>query len=941
MPRVSVLYVQPRRERENNLPWIEHQIDEQSIECDDKHSEISSESSGEAILTNETQTILHRHSRDHSLWDEKEIDETLHLLPGAEEIIQMITWGNQLDISCPRLSCNVALLITSWYGCVEHVNALLSNSRADPNTTDPKGRSPLHFACSIGEHQIAKVLLDHGADPNRWDNENKSTPLHCAASAGSIECILLLLKRKAQINVGIETRSALHYAVDNNSLECAEILLKYGANPNTPQVYTETPLHTAAALGHKECVELLLKYGADVRSQFGKRKLTALHLAAEGDYVDCVKLLLEHGAQVDARNADNQTPLHLACLAQCTETVELLLINKANVNASYKDGRTALHAAIVKQSKCLECARMLVKAGIDVNKADDYGYSPLHMAALNEFGSCVILLIDHGADITARTNGGVPALSFIVRRTPEVIPKLISKLDHCIKVNDHEIGDVDCEIKLDFRLLVPTTERGETEMLKTFIEVGQKRLLNHPLCETFLFLKWRRIRKFFLLSLCYHAIYVLLFTFYVMSVYMQHCSKEKPCRVSELTPPFGYLVVSLNLILLGKEFFQMGQGFYGYAKYWENWLQWSIVCGVFLCVTPETLSPTRDSLNVPPWQYHIAAVVVFLVWLELMMLVGRFPIFGLYVQMFTKVAVNFGKFLMAYFCLLVAFALSFCVLFPTYPAFRNVGRSIMKMIPMMSGELEFEDIFFGDYPPTYPVTSQVLFLAFVLLVTIILTNLVVGLAVSDIQGLQESAGLDRLIRQTELVSRLESLFFSRLLRKAPPKLMSLCQRSALLRTSRYQLQFLTRPNDPRDRQLPEGIKMNIYKLVAERRDRNQSIRRKRDHFMSTFQRNINRDSHKDDIVTLRGQPSLNRKVRVLSDSPHNYFKYKENNANEYKVNYNDAVQDIIKIKLQLSTVSEKLDSLTDNLTKQLSAIAEEFERLKGRQPNRNIHEMSF
>lgn len=104
-------------------------------------------------------------------------------------------------------------------------------------------------------------------------------------------------------------------------------------------------------------------------------------------------MLLEHGAQVDARNADNQTPLHLACLAQCTETVELLLINKANVNASYKDGRTALHAAIVKQSKCLECARMLVKAGIDVNKADDYGYSPLHMAALNEFGSCVILLI--------------------------------------------------------------------------------------------------------------------------------------------------------------------------------------------------------------------------------------------------------------------------------------------------------------------------------------------------------------------------------------------------------------------------------------------------------------------------------------------------------------------------------------------------------------------
>lgn len=47
-------------------------------------------------------------------------------------------------------------------------------------------------------------------------------------------------------------------------------------------MYTETPLHTAAGLGHKECMELLLKHGADVRSQFGKKRLTALHL---GEFV--------------------------------------------------------------------------------------------------------------------------------------------------------------------------------------------------------------------------------------------------------------------------------------------------------------------------------------------------------------------------------------------------------------------------------------------------------------------------------------------------------------------------------------------------------------------------------------------------------------------------------------------------------------------------------
>lgn len=181
-----------------------------------------------------------------------------------------------------------------------------------------------------------------------------------------------------------------------------------------------------------------------------------------------------------------------------------------------------------------------------------------------------VSISDHGADITARTGGCVSALSFIVRRTPEVIPKFLAKFDASIKVNEHEIGDVDCEIKLDFRLLVPNTERGETELLLCFIEVGKKRILKHPLCETFLFLKWRRIRKFFLFSLFYHAIFVMLFTMYILGVYdrdcLSHVDKKEDdsltelaaeCLVPKYISPVGYFVIFMNLILLGKEFFQV------------------------------------------------------------------------------------------------------------------------------------------------------------------------------------------------------------------------------------------------------------------------------------------------------------------------------------------------------------------------------------------------
>lgn len=158
-------------------------------------------------------------------------------------------------------------------------------------------------------------------------------------------------------------------------------------------------------------------------------------------------------------------------------------------------------------------------------------------------------------------------------------------------MNDHEIGDVDCEIKIDFRLLVPNTMQGETELLLAFIEVGQKRVLKHPLCETFLFLKWHRIRKFFLFSLFYHAIFVMFFTLLIIGVYEQECpgsdSKTRifneNCKTPNYVQPVGYFVVFMNLLILIKEFYQMAHGFSIYVKYWENWVQCSIIVGVFLC----------------------------------------------------------------------------------------------------------------------------------------------------------------------------------------------------------------------------------------------------------------------------------------------------------------------------------------------------------------------
>lgn len=65
------------------------------------------------------------------------------------------------------------------------------------------------------------------------------------------------------------------------------------------------------------------------------------------------------------------------------------------------------------------------------------------------------------------------------------------------------------------------------------------------------------------------------------------------------------------------------------------------------------------------------------------------------------------------------------------------------------------------------------------------------------QALQESAGLDRLVRQTQLVAHLESMLFSSLLTCAPKQLLAVLRWGALL-TASHMRTLNVRPNDPRE-----------------------------------------------------------------------------------------------------------------------------------------------
>ncbi|KAJ2953216.1 hypothetical protein O0L34_g793 [Tuta absoluta] len=864
------------------------------------------------------------------IWELEDIQCSLNQLPYAETISAMLESGEIQEVIQFAASTvdGEALRTIALWACWQGRSTLLAKMLSlgvNPDSIDDAGRSCLHLSCLVGSEECTTLLLEHKANPNRWDSslDTKATPLHCAASARNLACVKVLIAYGADVNAGLSERSPLHYAVLSNAHDVVSALLEAGACPDTPQVFTETPLHVAASLGLATCTKLLLDAGADVRAAMGAGRTTALHLAAEDGHAECAQLLLDHGAQMDWPNHKGQTPLHLAALAHSVEVVELLVSRRADVRARDVDGRTPLHGSIVRGARACEVAKLLLSSGADPNAADNFGYTSLHIAALNEFSACVLLLLDYGGDVTLRTNGGVSALAFIVRRVPDVVPRYLAKFDDAIHVSEHELGDVDCEITIDFRPLVPNLSRGESELLLAFIEVGHKDILKHPLAETFLFLKWRRIRKFFVLSFIYHALFITLYSLYILQIFL---CEDITCEVPAYLNPVQAVIVILNICFLIKEIFQACLNWSAYIRQWENWLQIMIIAGVFLCAVP--YREISDGLHgrTSGWQHDIAAITIFFCWLELMMIIGRFPTFGLYVQMFTTVTVNFATFLLAYSCLLVAFGLAFSVLFSNYGAF-HLPAGLVKTVVMMSGELEYEDIFYNNNSTSiqYPLTAHGMFLIFTLLVTVILTNLLVGLAVSDIQALQESAGLDRLVRMTQLVAHLESMLFSSLISCAPKQLLAVLRWGALLTASQTRTLNI-RPNDPRESRIPKELIASVYKLVASRKDTKRSIRKKNNNYECRIKPCKGEEDIEKPTVVKRKSNLYDR----YSSESQNVQRRKRTQSGNRPVSFSlNAIQEIcmVDIKTQLETLTKKINKLVETTESRLDAIETKMDNI--------------
>ncbi|XP_014209506.1 transient receptor potential channel pyrexia-like [Copidosoma floridanum] len=665
----------------------------------------------------------------------------------------------------------------------------------------------LLWASFRGLAHLLPRLEESGADITYVEERTGMSPLHVASLSGSVACLEYLIARGADVN---QVNPAIHYA----------------------------PLHFAALSNSSEAAELLLRHGARLnqppscRGEEDDEVEPVLHCAVRAKSEAVVKLLLDSGASVSAKNSKGETPLHVACLVQSLPCAEMILLQlggaAVDVNALDQEHRTPLHNAVIDKSAVPELVELLLKHGAAPNVADRNKLTPLHIAALNELAECVDVLIWAGADVSATNRAGLTALNIILRKIPECLQVFRQRLDNSIRLRRPVPHNREFEMRLHFELLFASDGRAcETSFINTFVQEHQKDLLSHPLVMAFLHLKWEKIRKFYLMRILLYTLTVVCMTTYVLAYKcLNENNNSKICNNKRASGFLfrrnviqieWYVSLVLTLIMIPRKIFgfMVHKSARQYFMNIDNFLDAIVIISVFVTSFVYT-GVTYD------WQNYVGAFAVLCAWTNLMLMVGQLPAFGTYVAMFTHIQFEFAKLLLAYSGLLIGFTISFCVIFVGEPSFDNPLTGLIKVLAMMAGELDFEglinqDVILRDdsfvlYHPL-SVCSQILFTLFIVFVTVILMNLLVGIAVHDIQGLRNHAGLTKLVRQTKLILFSEQFLHTVLHLRVIPDFVKKWMCDHKIDVDNRKRVLVVKPLNPLEKRLPKDILKAAYEIA--------------------------------------------------------------------------------------------------------------------------------
>ncbi|KAH8319295.1 hypothetical protein KR067_004641 [Drosophila pandora] len=609
--------------------------------------------------------------------------------------------------------------------------------------------------------------------------------------------------------------SPLHYASRDGHIRSLENLIRLGACINLKNNNNESPLHFAARFGRYNTVRQLLdsEKGSFIINESDGAGMTPLHIASQQGHTRVVQLLLNRGALLH-RDHTGRNPLQLAAMSGYTETIELLhSVHSHLLDQVDKDGNTALHLATMENKPHAISVLMSMGCKLVYNVLD---MSAIDYAIYYKYPEAALAMVTHeerANEVMALRSDKHPCVTLALIAS---MPKVFEAVqDKCITKANCKKDSKSFYIKYSFAFLqcpfmfakidektgesIATTNPIPLPALNTMVTHGRVELLAHPLSQKYLQMKWNSYGKYFhLANLLIYSIFLVFVTIY-SSLMMNHielragsnstmtryCNmgwdeltrnlSQNPSvasqirldsceeRIKRTTCILFCAVVIVVYILLNsmREILQIYQQKLHYILETVNLISWVLYISALVMVAP-AFQPDGAINTI---HYSAASIAVFLSWFRLLLFLQRFDQVGIYVVMFLEILQTLIKVLMVFSILIIAFGLAFYILLskiidpqPNHLSFSNIPMSLLRTFSMMLGELDFV----GTYVNTYyrdqlkvPMTSFLILSVFMILMPILLMNLLIGLAVGDIESVRRNAQLKRLAMQVVLHTELE------------------------------------------------------------------------------------------------------------------------------------------------------------------------------------------
>nr|XP_018668223.2 transient receptor potential cation channel subfamily A member 1 homolog isoform X2 [Ciona intestinalis] len=712
---------------------------------------------------------------------------------------------------------NTALHLASMKGHTDTVKLLL-DYRASADIKNDDDRTTLHMAAFHGHDSVIPPLIKRDRSIINAGDEEANTALHLACIGGNIKSVVILI----QMGANIELRNAkqwtpLDCAAANGWVKPARVLLEAGASIQPRGKIKICALHLACQRGHVDMIALLLQWRADVtfRSADGRN---ALDYAIDHSQKDCVRALLRHetwkqsmkNAVIHPVTGLTTTPMR-RLIIKMEDMAEIVCNQCVTDNGKKPEDDdytvTLAYEFFDDMYACTEWSERSETTGGRPPSAGGSDYSDEN----------VYTVYDEHDQLTKEAHTYVKKSDVLQNNHPLKI-MVESK---CESLLLHPV--VTGLLNYKWRRFGRYVYYSNLLFFIAYLTILNVYMMLNPPFYNLDWIKIVRLRKYLASGRNATGMALSNATLAEFQTSTSECYFFRADYIASHPGAVGcqtlsYDVRNMKWAILGFSILNLLREIFQFANRRLNYLDATNLIEVTLYVTSLILTIDfytysldtvaqltasamgSDELAVldgfqadtglrQEWQQEMGAFTIFLSWMGLLLFIQKIPRLGIFVVMFTDILKTFTQFFLVFVFFIFGFALSFTILLGNQDLFSNWYTTLVTTTVMMIGELSYGDIFYSaagvaigsDYKNEVYTTevSFVLFVIFLIVMTIIIMNLLVGLAVGDIIAVQEHATLERLGMQVDLTLDVEFTLPAFLRKKS-------CLRKQTIEINRYR-----------------------------------------------------------------------------------------------------------------------------------------------------------